>query len=90
MRLSDKIVQTILRTSCTLRKRDHHAALSHLRTKDLHDHIIGRQIVPTRMREGDKREVYIQAQWGYGAIMLDDIPVHSTLIFEIELVKIER
>ena len=56
----------------------------------MHDHIIGRQIVPTRMREGDKWEVYIQAQWGCGAIMMDGIPVHSTLIFEIELVKIER
>lgn len=89
MRLSDKIVQTILRTSHTLRKTDFIAVLSHLRPKDMHDHIIGRQIVPTRMREGDKWEVYIQAQWGYGAIMLDGIPVHSTLIFEIELVKIE-
>ena len=42
------------------------------------------------MHEGDKWEVYIPAKWGYGAMALDGIPAHSTLIFELELVKIER
>lgn len=51
---------------------------------------MGWQIVLTRMHEGDKREVYIPAKWGYGAMKMDDIPAHSTLIFDLELVKIER
>lgn len=38
----------------------------------------------------DKWEVYIPAKWGYGSMKMDDIPAHSTLIFELELVKIER
>lgn len=54
------------------------------------DLIMGWQIVLTRMHEGDKWEVYIPAKWGYGAIKMDDIPAHSTLVFEIKLVKIER
>ena len=52
--------------------------------------IMGWQIVLTRMHEGDKWEVYIPAKWGYGATKMDDIPAHSTLIFTLELVKIER
>lgn len=54
------------------------------------DLIMGWQIVLTRMREGDKWEVYIPAKWGYGATKMDDIPAHSTLVFTMELVKIER
>ena len=54
------------------------------------DLIMGWQIVLTRMHEGDKWEVYIPAKWGYGAMNMEDIPAHSTLIFELELVKIER
>ena len=54
------------------------------------DLIMGWQIALTRMHEGDRWEVYIPARWGYGTMKLDDIPAHSTLIFELELVKIER
>ena len=54
------------------------------------DLIMGWQIALTRMHEGDKWEVYIPAKWGYGASRMDDIPAHSTLIFTLELVKIER
>ena len=54
------------------------------------DLIMGWQIALTRMHEGDKWEVYIPAKWGYGAMKMDDIPAYSTLIFELELVKIER
>ena len=54
------------------------------------DLIMGWQIALTRMHEGDKWEVYIPAKWGYGALKMDDIPAHSTLIFDLELVKIER
>ena len=54
------------------------------------DLIMGWQIVLTRMHEGNKWEVYIPAKWGYGATKMDDIPAHSTLIFELKLVKIER
>lgn len=54
------------------------------------DLIMGWQIALTRMHEGDKWEVFIPAKWGYGAMKLDGIPAHSTLIFELELVKIER
>ena len=54
------------------------------------DLIVGWQIVLTRMHEGDCWEVYIPAKWGYGSMKMGDIPAHSTLIFEMELVKIER
>ena len=54
------------------------------------DLIKGWQIALTRMHEGDKWEVYIPAKWGYGATRTDNIPDHSTLVFQIELVKIER
>ena len=45
--------------------------------------IMGWQIAFTRMHEGDKWEVYIPAKWGYDATKMDDIPAHSTLIFEL-------
>lgn len=54
------------------------------------DLIMGWQIVLTRMHEGDKWEVYIPAKWAYGATRMDNIPAHSTLIFTMELIKIER
>ena len=54
------------------------------------DLIMGWQIALTRMHEGDKWEVFIPAKWGYGSMKMDDIPAHSTLIFEMELAKIER
>jgi len=54
------------------------------------DLIMGFQVALVRMREGDKLEVFIPAKWGYGSMKLDGIPAHSTLVFEIELVKIER
>jgi FKBP-type peptidyl-prolyl cis-trans isomerases 1 len=38
------------------------------------DLIMGWQIALTRMREGDKWEVFIPAKWGYGSTKLDDIP----------------
>lgn len=52
--------------------------------------IMGWQIALTRMCEGDRWEVCIPAKWGYGSTRMDDIPANSTLVFEIELVKIER
>lgn len=52
--------------------------------------IMGWQIALTRMHEGDKWEIYIPAAFGYGSRSMDGIPAHSTLIFELELVKIER
>ncbi len=51
---------------------------------------MGWQIALVRMHEGDKWEVYIPAKWGYGSMKMDGIPAHSTLIFTIHLVKIER
>ena len=54
------------------------------------DLIMGWQIVLTRMHEGDKWEVYIPAKWGYGSSKMEDIPAHSTLVFTMKLVKIER
>ena len=56
----------------------------------IRDLIMGWQIALVRMHEGDKWEVYIPAKWGYGAQNLPDIPAHSTLIFTLELVKVER
>lgn len=57
------------------------------RVRDL---IMGWQIALVRMYEGDKYELYIPAQWGYGSKKLDDIPAHSTLCFTLELVKIAQ
>ena len=54
------------------------------------DLIMGWQIALTRMHEGDKWEVYIPAKWAYGSTKMDDIPAWSTLIFDLQLVKIER
>ncbi len=54
------------------------------------DLIMGWQIALTRMHEGDKWEVFIPAKWGYGAMKMEGIPAYSTLIFTMELVKIER
>ena len=54
------------------------------------DLIMGWQIVLTRMHEGDKWEVYIPAKWGYGSSKMEDIPAHSTVVFTMKLVKIER
>lgn len=52
--------------------------------------IMGWQIALTRMHEGDRWEIYIPAKWGYGSVRMDDIPAHSTLVFDLELVKIAR
>ena len=51
--------------------------------------IMGWQIALTRMKEGDRMEVYIPAAYGYGKKRVDNIPGHSTLVFELELVKLE-
>ena len=42
------------------------------------------------MHEGDNWEVIIPAKWAYGSAKMEDIPAWSTLIFDLELVKIER
>ena len=52
--------------------------------------IMGWQIALVRMYEGDKYEISIPAKWGYGGTKLDDIPAWSTLVFELELVKIAQ
>lgn len=54
------------------------------------DLIMGWQIALVRMHEGDRYEVTIPAKWGYGAARMDGIPPHSTLIFDLELIRIER
>lgn len=41
-----------------------------------------------QMRIGDKWEIYISAEQGYGARAMAGIPAGSTLIFEIELLGI--
>ena len=52
------------------------------------DLIMGWQIALTRMHEGDKWEVYIPAELGYGKFSQPGIPGGSTLIFEIELLGV--
>lgn len=56
------------------------------RVRDL---IVGWQAALTRMYVGDKYEIFIPAKYGYGSIKMDDIPAYSTLIFELELLKIQ-
>ena len=53
------------------------------------DLIMGWQIALTRMRQGDRMELYIPAKYGYGRQSLPGIPADSTLIFTLELVKHE-
>lgn len=52
------------------------------------DLIDGWIIAMTRMHVGDKWEVYIPADMGYGKLSQPGIPGGSTLIFEIELVGV--
>lgn len=54
----------------------------------LSDLIEGWIIAIQRMHIGDKWEVYIPAEMGYGKFSQPGIPAGSTLIFEIELVGI--
>lgn len=57
------------------------------RVRDL---IMGWQIALVRMHEGDRYEVTIPAKWAYGSMRAGDIPAHSTLIFDLTLVKIAQ
>lgn len=52
--------------------------------------IMGWQIALSRMHQGDRMELFIPAQYGYGKTAFGDIPAHSTLIFDLELIKIEQ
>lgn len=51
----------------------------------LRELIPGWVIAMTQMHPGDKWEVYIPAEQGYGSRSIPGIPGNSTLIFEIEL-----
>lgn len=51
--------------------------------------IVGWQAALLRMHVGDKYEIFIPAKYGYGSMKLDGIPANSTLVFELELLKIE-
>ena len=52
------------------------------------DLIEGWIIAIQQMHIGDKWEIYIPAEMGYGKFSQPDIPGGSTLIFEIELIGI--
>ena len=55
----------------------------------LRELITGWQIAIPKMHEGDKWEIYIPSELGYGKRGCPpDIPGNSTLVFEIELVKV--
>jgi len=54
----------------------------------LADLIVGWQIALTQMCMGDKWRIFVPAEVGYGSMNMIDIPKHSTLIFEIELVNV--
>lgn len=51
--------------------------------------IVGWQAALLRMHVGDRYEIFIPAEYGYGSMNLDGIPANSTLIFELQLVKIQ-
>ncbi|NLZ94643.1 MAG: FKBP-type peptidyl-prolyl cis-trans isomerase, partial [Bacteroidales bacterium] len=40
------------------------------------------------MKEGDKWEVWMPAELGYGSSKQRNIPANTTLVFEIELLKV--
>lgn len=52
--------------------------------------ISGWGVALQNMVEGDKYEVWIPQQLGYGAIDKTEIPAYSTLIFEIDLVSVDE
>ena len=54
------------------------------------DVIDGWDTALTHMVEGDAWRVYIPANLGYGAQKKGDIPAHSTLIFDLNLVDFSR
>ena len=54
----------------------------------LRDLIIGWIIELQQMRVGDKWEIYIPAEKGYGKLNQPGIPGGSTIIFEIELINV--
>lgn len=54
----------------------------------LRDLIPGWQIALTRMHVGDKWEVYIPAEQGYGRFSQPGIPGGSTLVFQITLLGV--
>jgi len=54
----------------------------------LTDLIEGWQIAIAKMREGDKWKIFLPSEMGYGKRGTHGIPGDSTLIFEIELVKV--
>ncbi len=51
--------------------------------------ITGWQIALTRMHQGDHMEVFIPQKYGYGKQRAGNIPPYSTLVFDLELVKLE-
>lgn len=55
----------------------------------LRDLIQGWVIAIPKMKVGDKWEIYIPAELGYGKIDQPGIPAWSTLIFEIELLGVQ-
>ena len=55
----------------------------------LRDLIEGWVIALQQMRVGDKWEIYIPSQLGYGSFSQPGIPANSTLIFEIELLGVQ-
>lgn len=55
----------------------------------LRDLIQGWIIAIPKMKVGDKWEIYIPAELGYGKISQPGIPAWSTLVFEIELLGVQ-
>ena len=54
----------------------------------LRDLIPGWNIALTKMHPGDRWEVYIPAEQGYGRFSQPGIPGGSTLVFDIELIEV--
>lgn len=50
--------------------------------------IAGWQIALTKMKVGDKWQIFIPSELGYGTQSVSGIPKNSTLIFEIELMSV--
>lgn len=81
-------VVTVHYTGCTINGKTFDSSRGStppaMRLRDL---ISGWMVALTQMRPGDRWEIYIPAEQGYGMRSIPGIPGGSTLVFDVELLS---